>query len=518
MSHGLTVTESPSVPRSAPIATEAGPSERKKVTFELNRGFSADVSLGGDTTTVESPMPVKKLDFMASPEQNVTRPLRKTSDSDSQLFGDRSVGSESIFRDIPAQPSPMIPSDYYTKPSLEELERESSTALKSCVLEVGRRGFGSIRWLQPVDLSVFLRSGAAHRGLDVIPGQVVKFTRKMCSVYEDEDENKHARGVGLNCPAEITLTGCWPLDRNTRQPVTTSSSPRMKQFVSKLKSIPETEFMNYDPVSGTWKFRVLHFSRYGILDDDDDDEENIAPSMEAEESMLVSKVSRITTELATDDADMDTGELEGLAQPSMILPDDMEDTVPTSSRNLPAGLDSRRVHQMRRNFFPPQADQQQSGPIRIQPRATPLKEDFQFEELKKQSKPIPSTEAFAKFLDPTCLDLPVANQRKDEMDIYSAPKEDLAKVLSRPPVQESLAPVIKAMPSVSLADSYVAGRERSAKDKNLMLARSFRVGWGMMPTANGTKLVLVQRSNGTNQVQLRKVAIGTMDFKDPEVI
>jgi hypothetical protein len=35
----------------------------------------------------------------------------------------------------------------------------------------------------------------------------------------------------------------------------------------------KADFLSYDSVQGIWKFRVHHFSRYGLFDDDSDDEE-----------------------------------------------------------------------------------------------------------------------------------------------------------------------------------------------------------------------------------------------------
>ncbi|KAI3656306.1 hypothetical protein MP638_000158 [Amoeboaphelidium occidentale] len=40
-----------------------------------------------------------------------------------------------------------------------------------------------------------------------------------------------------------------------------------------MKSLKDTSFISFDTKTGTWKFSVEHFSRYGLLDDDDDEEE-----------------------------------------------------------------------------------------------------------------------------------------------------------------------------------------------------------------------------------------------------
>jgi hypothetical protein len=69
------------------------------------------------------------------------------------------------------------------------------------------------------------------------------------------------------------LSGCWPKDKSTGQIIDNESDPRFDRHVNKLRGMQDTTFLGFEVVTGTWKFRVEHFSRYGLLDDSDEDEE-----------------------------------------------------------------------------------------------------------------------------------------------------------------------------------------------------------------------------------------------------
>jgi len=91
-------------------------------------------------------------------------------------------------------------------------------------------------------------------------------------VYPDESA-KPPVDEGMNQPAQITLERCWPLDRATRQPIRDPMHKRYRQHVARLQRMPDTEFVEYVGDSGTWIFRVQHFSKYGLVDDDEEGNE-----------------------------------------------------------------------------------------------------------------------------------------------------------------------------------------------------------------------------------------------------
>lgn len=69
-------------------------------------------------------------------------------------------------------------------------------------------------------------------------------------------------GCGLNVPAIITLEKCWPVSRETRRPIFEVENPRFIAHVEELKRQPETEFIDCIADTGSWIFKVKHFSSY----------------------------------------------------------------------------------------------------------------------------------------------------------------------------------------------------------------------------------------------------------------
>ncbi|GAO48900.1 hypothetical protein G7K_3063-t1 [Saitoella complicata NRRL Y-17804] len=150
---------------------------------------------------------------------------------------------------------------YWTSPPLSvlfDLPREKLEKVKN--FKVGRRGYGQVSFNEPVDLTTVAR-------LEDIPGGIVIFDHKICTVYPDE-EDKPEEGKGMNVPATLTLEKCWPLSRETRSPLKDPEHPRVQQHVNRLKRMAETEFVEYVADNGYWVFKVKHFSTYGIVNDE----------------------------------------------------------------------------------------------------------------------------------------------------------------------------------------------------------------------------------------------------------
>ncbi|PSC76893.1 nuclear pore complex NUP98A isoform B [Micractinium conductrix] len=182
-------------------------------------------------------------------------------------FGPAGGGADGALSD--AQLSAMLPSlkqpDYYTEPSLQQLAAMARDD-PACLAEVanfvvGRRGVGSVRWLEPTDV----------RGLDLDAS--VQLSKGSIEVYLDESQKPEV-GRGLNKPAEVTMLRILKLDKESGRP--TADPEAIDRFTRKLKKVTAEQgarFVSYDAASGTWRFEVEHFSRYGLADSEDEDEE-----------------------------------------------------------------------------------------------------------------------------------------------------------------------------------------------------------------------------------------------------
>lgn len=148
--------------------------------------------------------------------------------------------------------------DFTMTPSETVLKKFNSEQLAAVHdFTVRQKGVGSVRWLRHVDLR--------EVSLKDFFTKVVLFEPKQVTVYPDSS-TKPARGEGLNVPAEIRLERCWPVNRATRQPITDPGSERYKEHLERLRSMPETHFVDFERETGTWVFRVDHFSKYGAPD------------------------------------------------------------------------------------------------------------------------------------------------------------------------------------------------------------------------------------------------------------
>lgn len=101
-------------------------------------------------------------------------------------------------------------------------------------------------------------------------------------IYPD-DEKKPPIGQGLNRRAQVTLDKVWPHDKSLHEPITDPQRLAAMNYEGKLRRVSakhDTRFLEYRPETGSWVFKVDHFSKYGLSDSDDDDNQ-IPPISEA---------------------------------------------------------------------------------------------------------------------------------------------------------------------------------------------------------------------------------------------
>ncbi|CAN6253748.1 unnamed protein product [Urochloa humidicola] len=152
---------------------------------------------------------------------------------------------------------PKLPqADYFTEPSLEELAAKERGEPGYCSqvkdFVVGRHGYGSIKFSGVTDV----------RGLDL--ESIVEFNNREVIVYKD-DSKKPPVGEGLNKSAEVTLLNIKCVNKKTGEPL--HEGPRVERYREMLMKKAEeqgAEFVSFDAAKGEWKFRVKHFSAYGL--------------------------------------------------------------------------------------------------------------------------------------------------------------------------------------------------------------------------------------------------------------
>jgi len=271
------ITSKPQIPEalrgSTPVASSSLASSQKLSDTKLSHGGVNGMS---------SKSTFKELTF-ASPQSTIVKaqkPTERIGQSRSSLSSPGSPGTKTVVlsdsmesRGLPRLPT-LRSRDYYTEPSLGDLAKwaRSDPSYLEAVPNflVGRKGYGELRFLEPVDL----------RGVPV--DTVVQFGDKEVRVYMDSSSSKPPPGEGLNKPATITLFNVHKLDKDTGEVVT--DKEKVEGFVRKLRLRAEAQgakFVSYqqesstrNPKGGDYTFEVDHFSKYdGFVDDSSDDEE-----------------------------------------------------------------------------------------------------------------------------------------------------------------------------------------------------------------------------------------------------
>lgn len=174
---------------------------------------------------------------------SATRVIRASSTSvagDSK--GSDSASSREDVRGLTRPPTLTKPG-YICDPPIEALALLAPPELQSVKnFSVMRVGVGSVRWLQPVDLSL-----GANLDHDVIiePGSV--------SVYKelDDEDVEDAWHAPLNSPAIVVL-------ENVFYQGSSPSKRRMfpKRVETKTNEMEGASFISYDEITGAWKFAV----------------------------------------------------------------------------------------------------------------------------------------------------------------------------------------------------------------------------------------------------------------------
>lgn len=153
------------------------------------------------------------------------------------------------------------PGQYYMSPTRAAIGKMTREQQKQVTgFTVGRRECGSVTFDRPVDLT-----GIA---LESIFDKLVKISLRSITVYPD-DTDKPPQGKGLNVPSTLRIENSWPRGRDKKTPSPLTSGPLFDKHVERLRRVTNTEFVDYEKSTGTWVFRVPHFTTYGFDYDDE---------------------------------------------------------------------------------------------------------------------------------------------------------------------------------------------------------------------------------------------------------
>lgn len=170
------------------------------------------------------------------------------------------------FSRLPFNPgSDPQPGEYWMKPSRAEIGKMSREQQKNFMdLTVGRQNCGQVTFDEPVDLATV--------DLDQIFGGLVEISVRKITVYPDE-AIKPPMGKGLNVPSTLRIENSWPRGRDRKSPSPVTSGPLFEKHIDRLRKVVNAEFVDYEKSTGTWVFRVPHYTTYGLDYDDEDEEE-----------------------------------------------------------------------------------------------------------------------------------------------------------------------------------------------------------------------------------------------------
>ncbi|CAH1975299.1 unnamed protein product [Acanthoscelides obtectus] len=156
--------------------------------------------------------------------------------------------------------------EYYTLPSLDELPNFMDENGR-CIVKgftIGRKGYGNVYFPDEMDIT----------GLNI--DELVHFRYREINVYPD-DSKKPPVGKGLNRRAQVTLDNVYPRRLGTNTLIKDTDELLQMNFAEKLRKVTMkkgAKFVDFRPETGSWVFKVDHFSRYGYDDSDEEAEAN----------------------------------------------------------------------------------------------------------------------------------------------------------------------------------------------------------------------------------------------------
>jgi nuclear pore complex protein Nup98-Nup96 len=419
---------------------------------------------------------------------------------------------------------------YDTVPSMEELRHMArSQPAGELVVDdftIQREGFGKVQF--------FGKTNVFGLNLD----ETVHIRRKEICVYPDEDL-KPPQGEGLNKRARVTLTGTWPIDKSTREPIMDPERLQTMRYSEKVERSTlkmGATFIDYLPETGSWIFEVRHFSKYGLVDDDDSDDDsgdtvpkkiqNNQPQQQPRQQQAQQQPKQSTGQQVplqkqpSHFTDNDTEMAEIPDDDSQRQPQqDANDSASVSSQSEVAiglgGVNSRQVQVMKASFFGESVDENEK-PQRVA-RLTPANAarhsmfGHRFSGNSLQSTSLDNSFMAGQgshLLKQDRLLRPEFMKKQTSQDQSMSPMlapypQPIVLPTQRPPVltSHSIPAARKVIWPVPWEKSLTKGKQKLLADAGLMMGRAFRVGWGPNWTLvhSGKEVSNVVKSNQNNR-------------------
>jgi len=190
--------------------------------------------------------PVRREEWMLQPASKPRELIIRAEAFETGVPGETSPGSHGT-----SAPLSIAEKDEFAEPTFILTESAKNDGY-SCEFEVEgkklrdfrvtRQGFGSVRWLQPVD--------ATHlNGIDV--ARVVRIERGAVYMYDEASGVSAPRsGEGLKTKAEVTLLRC------TSKKDTEESRKKFEAKVVQQTRRMGAELLEYNIDTGTWRFVI----------------------------------------------------------------------------------------------------------------------------------------------------------------------------------------------------------------------------------------------------------------------
>ncbi|XP_053682559.1 nuclear pore complex protein Nup98-Nup96 [Sabethes cyaneus] len=408
---------------------------------------------------------------------------------------------------------------YYTIPSLDDIlqlmDEEGQCVVPN--FTIGRKGYGNVYFNEPIDV--------ANLNLD----EIVHFRHKEVIIYPD-DENKPPVGEGLNRKAQITLDQVWPHDKALHEPIKDPHRLALMDYEGKLRRVcdkHDTRFLEYRPDTGSWVFKVDHFSKYGLSDSDEDETPGDPKKVKMMAASELKQQPKETGALPKQPkgSSLINRDKSSMQQKDFDFPlmnnDSMAPTSPTAALALGMGTDSHKLQLMKASFFVEDDFDRRSvlseitdGGRDSPDQTVPNKPFIGLGRTLTSSLYLRKAES-PTILEDDCMQLDEFDQpapifttstsKNLHEQMYQARRKDTATEIPRPIGPRSLPLILKPRVELVHSNDVVIPLKRSILNRFLgnktdlafFHGRKFKVGWSF-PTS------LVQLNTSENCSQLKK--------------